>query len=128
MATVAYFKMAHSPIQSVNRFDQRVQIFESKYSESYTADRTILMSSVYVGWRISDARAFFPKFYGGGVTAAQGSLLERMLRSATLNAVGRHNLSDLREFGSTHPAQGSIRLKARSKTMCKMSWPRTATA
>ena len=96
----AYFKWPW-PIQSVNRFDQRVQIFESKYSESYTADRTILMSSVYVGWRISDARAFFPKFYGGGVTAAQGNL-ERMLRSATLNAVGRHNLSD---FVNSDPSQ-----------------------
>ena len=88
----AYFKWPW-PIQSVNRFDQRVQIFESKYAESYTADRTILMSSVYVGWRISDAKEFFPKFYGGSVAAAERQL-ELMLRSATLNAVGKHNLSD----------------------------------
>ncbi len=89
------------PIQSINRFDQRVQIFESKYAESYTADRTILMSSVYVGWRISNAQEFFPKFYGGSVTAAERQL-ELMLRSATLNAVGKHNLAD---FVNSDPSQ-----------------------
>jgi modulator of FtsH protease HflC len=95
-----YFKWPW-PIQSINRFDQRVQIFESKFSESYTADRTILMSSVYVGWRISDAKEFFPKFYGGSVTAAERQL-ELMLRSATLSAVGHHNLSD---FVNSDPSQ-----------------------
>src|ERR1700744_2921179 len=95
-----YFKWPR-PIQSINRFDQRVQIFESKYAENYTADRAILMASVYIGWRISNAEEFFPKFYGGSVSAAQQQL-EQMLRSATLNAVGRHNLSD---FVNSDPSQ-----------------------
>jgi membrane protease subunit HflC len=87
-----YFRWP-KPIQSINRFDQRVQIFESKYNEVLTADHTILMSSVYVGWRISDAKEFFPKFYGGSVMEAQKQL-ELMLRSAMLDAVGHHKLSD----------------------------------
>lgn len=95
-----YFKWPW-PIQSINRFDQRVQIFESKYSESYTADNTMLMTSVYVGWRISDAKEFFPKFYGTSVAGAE-SELEKMLRSAMQNAVGHHNLSD---FVNSDPSQ-----------------------
>ena len=75
-----YFKWPW-PIQQVYRFDQRVQNFEDKYSENLTADSTMLMASVYVGWRISDAKEFFPKFAGGSVEAAQRQL-ETMLRSA----------------------------------------------
>jgi membrane protease subunit HflC len=48
---------------------------------------------VYVGWKISDARAFFPKFAGGSTVAAQ-SMLESMLRSAKSAVVGKHPLAD----------------------------------
>ena len=82
------------PVQSINRFDQRVQTFEDTFSETYLADQSILLASVYVGWRISDAKAFFPKFPGGSVLDAQRKL-ENMLRSAKLAVIGRHNLSEL---------------------------------
>jgi membrane protease subunit HflC len=81
------------PIDSINRFDQRVQTFEDKFSETYLADNSIMLASVYVGWRISDAKAFFPKFPGGSAVDAQRQL-ETMLRSAKLESIGRHNLSD----------------------------------
>jgi membrane protease subunit HflC len=87
-----YFKWPW-PIQNVYRFDQRVQNFEDKFSENLTADNTMLLTSVYVGWRISDAKEFFPKFKDGSVLAAQ-SQLENMLRSAKAAVIGRHNLSD----------------------------------
>src|ERR1700753_910482 len=58
------------PIQSVNRFDQRVQTFADIPSETLTADNTMLVVNLFVGWRISDAREFFPKFPGGSVSAA----------------------------------------------------------
>jgi len=89
------------PIQSINRFDQRVQTFEDKVSEPYLADQSILLLSVYVGWRISDAKAFFPKFPGGSVLDAQNKL-ENMLRSAKQAVVGRHNMSD---FVNSDPTQ-----------------------
>jgi membrane protease subunit HflC len=95
-----YFKWPW-PIQQVYRFDQRVQNFEDKFSENLTADSTLLQVSVYVGWRISDAKEFFPKFAGGSVTAAQRQL-ETMLRSAKAAAIGKHNLSD---FVNSDPAQ-----------------------
>ena len=87
-----YFKWPW-PIQQVYRFDKRVQNFEDKYSENLTADNTMLLTSVYVGWRISDAKEFFPKFAGGSVEAAQRQL-ETILRSAKAAVIGKHNLAD----------------------------------
>ena len=87
-----YFKWPW-PIQKVYRFDERVQNFEDKYSENYLADGSIVVSSVYVGWRISDAKEFFQKFTDGSVLAAQ-SQLENMLRSSKSAVIGNHSLSD----------------------------------
>jgi membrane protease subunit HflC len=95
-----YFKWPW-PIQSINRFDQRVQTFQDKFSENYLADHSILLASVYVGWRISDAKTFFPKFPGGSSLAAQGKL-ENILRSAKLAVIGGYNLSD---FVNPDPSQ-----------------------
>ena len=89
------------PVQSLNYFDQRVQIFEDKFSENYLADHSILLASVYVGWRISDAREFLPKFRGGSILAAQNQL-ENMLRSEKLNVMGKHTLA---EFVNSDPSQ-----------------------
>jgi membrane protease subunit HflC len=96
----AYFKWPW-PIQKVYKFDQRVQNFEDKFSENYTADSVTLLSSVYVGWKISDAKSFFPKFAGGSVPAAQ-RMLESMLRSAKQAVIGNHPLSD---FVNTDPKE-----------------------
>jgi modulator of FtsH protease HflC len=94
----AYFKWPW-PIQKVYKFDQRVQNFEDKYSENLTKDQINLLASVYVGWKISDAATFFPKFAGGSVAAAQ-SQLEQMIRSARNAVIGKHTLS---EFVNTDP-------------------------
>ena len=95
-----YVKMPW-PIDSINRFDQRVQSFEDKYSEILTADSTLLLSSVYVGWKISDAKAFFPKFSGGSTVAARAQL-EQIVRSAKAAAIGKHSLSD---FVNSNPSE-----------------------
>src|SRR3954468_24613039 len=42
------------PIQSVHKFDKRVQNFEDKFDEVTTADFYSILSMVYVGWRISE--------------------------------------------------------------------------
>jgi modulator of FtsH protease HflC len=89
------------PVQSINRFDSRVQTFADIPSETLTADSTMLLVNVFVGWKISDAKAFFPKFPGGSTLAAQRQL-ENMLRSAKAAVVGKHNLSD---FVNSDPAQ-----------------------
>src|SRR5690242_5573566 len=62
----AYFKWPW-PIQKVYYFDKRIQNFEDKFTEDLTADNNNLLTSVYIGWRITDPKAFFPKFAGGSV-------------------------------------------------------------
>lgn len=95
-----YFKWPW-PIQKVYKLDQRVQNFNDKFSENLTADNNNLLTSVYVGWKISDAKSFFPKFAGGSVTAAQ-RMLESMLRSAKSAVIGKHTLS---EFVNANPQE-----------------------
>jgi modulator of FtsH protease HflC len=87
-----YFKWPW-PVQSLNRFDQRVQTFEDKFSEIPTGDKTMLLMSVYLGWKISDAKEFLPKFPGGSALAAQRQL-EEIVRSAKAAVVGKHDLSE----------------------------------
>lgn len=89
------------PVQSINRFDSRTQTFADVPSETLTADNVGLLANVFVGWRISDAKEFFPKFQGGSALLAQRQL-ESMLRSAKQAVVGKHPLSD---FVNSDPAQ-----------------------
>jgi membrane protease subunit HflC len=87
----AYFKWPW-PIQKVYKFDQRIQNFEGKFRQTFTADNNNLIVTIYTGWRISDAKLFYPKFQGS-VPAAQ-RILEGMLSSAQNAVIGKHNLSD----------------------------------
>ncbi len=89
------------PIQQVYKFDERIQNFQDKFSENFTADNITLLTGVYVGWRISDPGQFLRQFAGGSVTAAQ-TMLESMLRSAKSAAMGKHPLSD---FVNADPKQ-----------------------
>jgi membrane protease subunit HflC len=81
------------PIQKVYFFDKRVQSFEDHFTQDYTADKTTLLTSVYIGWRITDPKMFFPKFKGGSVTEAE-KILGDLVRNAKTATVGKHALSD----------------------------------
>src|SRR6185503_538475 len=61
-----YFKWP-PPIQRVYRFDQRIQSseFENKFREDLTADNNPLLTSVYIGWRISQPDVFLQRFPNG---------------------------------------------------------------
>jgi len=96
----AYFKLPW-PIQDVHRFDQRIQNFEDQFEQATTADSFNLLTMAYVGWRISDPKAFFPKFAGGSIAEAEKTL-ENLVRSAKSAVVGRHPLAD---FVSTNEAE-----------------------
>jgi membrane protease subunit HflC len=91
----AYFKWPW-PIQKVYKYDQRVQNFEDKSSQTLTADNNMLLTSVYVGWKISDAGQFLQVFPGDSSVSLPNaqSKLEGMLRTAKSAAIGRHPLSD----------------------------------
>jgi membrane protease subunit HflC len=89
------------PIQQAYVFDQRIQNFEDKFDQALTADGSSLLTMVYVGWKINDPQAFFPKFANGSVSEAEKKL-EGLIRSAKSAVVGQHPLAD---FVSTDPKQ-----------------------
>ena len=79
------------PIEHVYKLDQRIQNFQDKLTETITLDSINLLTSVYVGWRITDAKTFFPKFKDGSVTVAE-RMLEEVVTQAKTAAVGKHRL------------------------------------
>jgi membrane protease subunit HflC len=79
----------------VHRFDQRVQNFEDKLTEGLTRDSFNLLTSVYVGWRITEPTNFFPKFAGSPEPIAEAERsLERLSGNAKRAVVGKHDLAD----------------------------------
>jgi membrane protease subunit HflC len=91
----AYFKIPW-PIQKVYKYDQRVQNFEDKFSQTLTADSSMLLTSIYVGWKISDAGQFLQVFPGDPSVSLPNaqSKLEQMLRTKKSAVIGQHPLSD----------------------------------
>jgi len=89
-----YFKWPW-PIQKVWTFDRRVQNFEDRLTEGLTSDSFNLLTSVYVGWKVSDPTAFFPRFAGSAnpISAAE-TLLDQWLGNAKTAVVGKHPLAD----------------------------------
>jgi membrane protease subunit HflC len=88
-----YFKWP-PPIQRVYRFDKRIQSseFENKFREDLTADNNPLLTSVYIGWQITEPGVFLQKF-PGGIPAVEQQLAN-LLSTAKSGVVGKHPLSD----------------------------------
>jgi len=83
------------PIQKVWSFDKRVQNFEDRLTEGLTQDNFNLLTSVYVGWQVSDPAAFFPRFAdSANPIGAAETLLDQWLGNAKTAVVGRHPLAD----------------------------------
>jgi modulator of FtsH protease HflC len=82
------------PIQKVYKFDQRVQNFEDPLTEGLTSDGFNVLTSVYVGWKITDPAAFFPKFAGTSDPIAEAERgLKQLLSNAKSAVIGKHPLS-----------------------------------
>ena len=88
-----YFKFP-PPMQRVYKFDQRVQSseFENKFREDLTADNIPLLTSVYIGWHISEPGLFLQKFPAGIPEVEER--LSGLLSSSKSAVVGKHPLSD----------------------------------
>src|SRR5258705_12898873 len=67
------------PIQQAHVFDQRIQNFDDKFDEAQTFDHYTLLTMTYVGWKIKDPQAFFPKFANGSNPEAQIHEAERTM-------------------------------------------------
>jgi membrane protease subunit HflC len=84
------------PIQKVYKFDQRVQNFaEDKLTEGLTKDSFNLLTSVFVGWKITEPTNFFPRFAGSAEPIVEAEkVLERTVANAKAAVIGKHPLSD----------------------------------
>src|ERR1043165_151315 len=83
------------PIQMVHKFDQRVQNFEDKLTQGLTRDSFSLLTSVYVGWKITEPATFFTRFGASAAPITEAEkLLEQRLDSAKIAVTGNHPLSD----------------------------------
>jgi membrane protease subunit HflC len=90
-----FYWKAPWPIQKVWSFDRRVQNFEDPLTQGLTQDSFNLLTSVYVGWKVSDPTAFFPRFAGSAnPIGAADSLLDQWLNNSKTAVVGKHPLSD----------------------------------
>lgn len=88
-----YFKWP-PPVQRVYTFDKRIQSseFEEKIREDLTADNIPLLTSVYIGWQITEPDVFLQKF-PGGIPAVEQQL-STLLSTYKSGVVGKHPLSD----------------------------------
>jgi len=90
----AYVKLPW-PIQKVYKFDQRIQNFEDRLTEHPTKDGHNVLTSVYLGWKITDPQAFFPKFAGADDPIADAEkVLERLLDGTKVDIVGKHSITE----------------------------------
>ena len=84
------------PIQEVYRFDRRVRCFEGTIGkdgqESSTRDNQNIIVSIFVNYRIVDAK----KFYSSLVTIPEGEKrLNTWMRGVALEVFGRYNFGQL---------------------------------
>lgn len=81
------------PIEKVEKFDNRLQTFEKKFEQTTTSDGRPIIMTVYVGWRVSDARKFKDAF-GQNVLRAEENL-ENLVRQNKNGVIGKHPFGDL---------------------------------
>jgi membrane protease subunit HflC len=100
------------PIQRVYTFDQRIQNFQPVLAETQTADGKLLVATVYVGWQITDPKAFYQGFASRLVSnpeqasiASAEKILEGVVRNSVYSVIGNNPFS---AFISTDPSQFKI--------------------
>ena len=59
------------PVEKVYKIDERIQNFEDKFTEDLTSDNNNLLTTVYVGWSVTNAVEFFPRFRQGSGGVSQ---------------------------------------------------------
>mgnify|MGYP000849122114 CR=1 FL=1 len=81
------------PIQSVYKFDNRVQNFERKFEETTTRDAINLLVTVFAGWKVADPERFLQSLNGDPLKAEQN--LEPLIRTAKNGVLGQTLFSEL---------------------------------
>ncbi|NQT53008.1 protease modulator HflC [bacterium] len=91
-----YWKLPY-PIQTVTRYDARVNVLRDKYDEGVTKDQHTLITTVAFGWAIQQPRLFYESV--GDLKNAREKL-SGLVGGAAKNVINKHELS---EFISTDP-------------------------
>lgn len=81
------------PIQSVHRFDRRLQSLEGPLEQAQTRDGESLIVSAFLGWRVADPVMHLKQ--NGGSAEQAGRNLNQLLSTAKLAVLGRQSLADL---------------------------------
>lgn len=90
------------PIESVYRFDGRVRIHDTRYSENLTKDKRNVVVMCYVAWRIDDPLLFLQAM---GTVESADTKLDGLVTHAKNTLLGSYDLS---AFVSTE--QGDIKV------------------
>ena len=99
------------PLESVRRFDRRLQLLSPAGREAFTRDRKNVTVEAYLCWKIADGhstelldRPVVKFFQGlGGIEVAEARLASR-LQSILTEQIGRSELSDL--LSASHSESG----------------------
>jgi len=80
------------PVETVNRFDARLDFFETRLAEALTRDKRNVILPVFVAWRIEEPLRFLESL--GSVPNARAKL-DSLVLSAKNTALGQHDYSQL---------------------------------
>lgn len=80
------------PLENVNRYDARLDFFESRIAEGLTQDKRNIIVPVFVSWRISNPLRFLESV---GSTENARAKLDSLVTSAKNTTLGRFNYHQL---------------------------------
>ena len=87
------------PVQSVVKFDGRIRTLDQQTAQTQTRDKTNLISTVYINWRIVEPQLFYERFRKGGTSGDDVVYeAEKTLRgwlADTANIITEYNLGEL---------------------------------
>ena len=109
------------PVQKVYKFDRRLQNFERKFEQTTTADGRNLIATVFVGWRVDNAKLFLERFPSGDLNGAAQNL-EGLVRDAKNGVLGRYRFNELI---TTNAAR--LKLRTVEQEMLELIQPKAAT-
>jgi membrane protease subunit HflC len=81
-----------APVQKVNRFDKRIQLFESRLVELLTEDKKNVVLKFFVAWSIEDPMLFFQSVGNADIAEQK---LDDILISKAGAAMGDYKFEDL---------------------------------
>ena len=93
------------PIDKANRFEARLNFFDTRISEALTRDKRNVIVPVFVAWKISDPLKFLETM---GSTENAQNRLDSLIGSAKNTVLGRYDFSQLVSVNPTDVKLGEI--------------------